>query len=264
MDLADFAERYWTERGEILSQIFQEKTLSYREPERKGIPRGQLIGFSPQKFIAAFLTATGRGPQEIFNLLKSFNGPSYGTIKNWSTQEEFQKRVNEYQKEIANRFVDRLVSLSKTTDTTFWEGETQKVWAIFGRAEDYGRPLVGQIILRVVERINESKTILLLQTARVVLAAFFHNVARFSRTAKALDEQLDLFINIHLLARIYHKIMPPSTILHPSALERERLLNILKSHIIDLSVKSDLLHLKTGDELEKYISSIKIAPEKIE
>lgn len=61
----------------------------YREPTRKGIPKGERIGFSKTKFRATLWSLTSieiKKQAEILNV-------SYGVLRKWRTEEQFAWQV---------------------------------------------------------------------------------------------------------------------------------------------------------------------------
>jgi len=80
----------------FLQKFINEKLNSYVEPQRKGTPRGEPIGFSKQKYKATLLLMTNMKQKEIAELI----GVSYGFLRRWRTEKKFlemtKKHCNEY------------------------------------------------------------------------------------------------------------------------------------------------------------------------
>lgn len=232
-------------KGTVLSEFLTQRVLQHEEPQRKGRRKGETIGFGRKKIWAVFLAAIGYSPIETYQFLLPL-GMSYDSVKHWFIESEFKKLVLQFQDEITTEFLNQFVKLADTTDTTFLE--TPDVWKIFGRAESYGPELTRRILLAIVERVNESKSLLLLQAAYSVVSAFCQNL---SEEQKQIARELELWIDINVLSRIYHKTKPPSTILHPDSEKSQRLSNILKKHIMDMATENRFLDL---DEIERLVT----------
>jgi hypothetical protein len=80
----------------FLEKFINEKLNNYVEPQRKGTPRGEPIGFSKQKYQATLLLMADMKQQDIAELI----GVSYGLLRRWRTEKKFlemtKKHCNEY------------------------------------------------------------------------------------------------------------------------------------------------------------------------
>ncbi len=65
---------------------------SYVEPSRQGTPKGDPIGFGKQKYLASLLKLTSSKDKEIATNV----GVSFGVMRNWSSEEEFKKLVENH------------------------------------------------------------------------------------------------------------------------------------------------------------------------
>jgi len=90
----------------FLQKFINEKLNSYVEPQRKGTPRGEPIGFSKQKYKATLLLMTNMKQKEIAELI----GVSYGFLRRWRTEKKFlemtKKHCNEYRERVMAYFND--------------------------------------------------------------------------------------------------------------------------------------------------------------
>lgn len=75
--------------------FIRERERNFVEPQRKGVAKGEPIGFSRDKYAASLYRAVGYSLKEIAKFL----GISYGTLRNWSMEEEFKDMVETNQKE---------------------------------------------------------------------------------------------------------------------------------------------------------------------
>jgi len=103
----------------FLQKFINEKLNSYVEPQRKGIPRGEPIGFSKQKYKATLLLMTNRKQKEIAELI----GVSYGFLRRWRTEKKFlemtKKHCNEYRERVIAYFRDKNDSSSIIPEHAF-------------------------------------------------------------------------------------------------------------------------------------------------
>ena len=235
----------FSNQGNVLSEFLTQRVLQYEEPIRKGLPKGTMIGITKKKVWAIFLAAIGYSPKQIYQILIAL-GVSYGSIRDWFIEPKFNKLVSEFQSEIADRFINQFEKLAETTDTTFLE--EPDVWKIFGRAENYGPELTSQILSAVVQCVNEFKSLLFLQTAHSVVSAFCRNL---SEEQQLVGHELESWIAINLLSRIYHKTKPPSTVLHPDLEKSQRLSNMLKKYIMDTAIENRFFDL---DDIERVVT----------
>lgn len=79
-----------------------EKLGNYSPPQRKGTPKGELIGISSDKYLTALYGLTR------FNLKEVAEGTdvSYGGLRVWRTEDLFKGLIIELQNEYANRVCD--------------------------------------------------------------------------------------------------------------------------------------------------------------
>jgi len=71
----------------FLTNYITDQLEKYKEPERKGTPRGEAIGMSKAKFHAALLSLGNRSGKEISDEV----GVSYGLLRKWGTEKKFQQ-----------------------------------------------------------------------------------------------------------------------------------------------------------------------------
>lgn len=72
-------------KNSFLMKFFNDKISNYIEPERKGTPKGQDIGFSLQAYAASLLMLTNNTQEHIAKLLKI----PVGTLRKWNMKESF-------------------------------------------------------------------------------------------------------------------------------------------------------------------------------
>jgi hypothetical protein len=84
----------------LLNDFLQQKARSYVPPARVGTPRGQSVGFSREKYLAALFTVTSIDQQKLAQRV----GVSYGVLRKWRTESDFKKTVAGLCKEYAALF----------------------------------------------------------------------------------------------------------------------------------------------------------------
>ena len=92
-----------------LGLYIEEKMDAYVEPERKGTPKGEEIGFSRQKYGASLMNITTLKQKRIAKLLNV----SYGLLRKWRTEERFREMVETHCREFARRFYGFIEELVK-------------------------------------------------------------------------------------------------------------------------------------------------------
>lgn len=88
----------------VLEKFIREKLETYKEPVRRGVPKGSPIGFPYAKYKASLLFLTNHSQKYIAHR----SGTSLGTIRVWRTQEEFQSQMEKHRREFAHRFIERM------------------------------------------------------------------------------------------------------------------------------------------------------------
>ena len=73
----------------LLTGFINKRHHQYEEPERKGTPRGEPIGYSQVKFLATLLVMTSMNKKEIADYL----GISFTLMRKWSSEKPFKAMV---------------------------------------------------------------------------------------------------------------------------------------------------------------------------
>lgn len=233
----------FSKKGQILREVFEERILPHQEPRRK-------VGFTLKKLIAAFLASLGWRPKEIFTVLSSF-GASHGVVRLWFIESQFKRAVKEFQDEIATGFVRRLVEFSENVRGGIWDyPDKLRVLKVFGRQEYYGEETVRRILGAIADQLNTSKSLPLLRSTQFVLDVCLSSQGQ----DKALSEEIDRFIAIHVLLHIWHKVRPPATVLNQSPPKASWLSDVLMDHIQELVIKSAWIPLGKLDQVLKGVA----------
>ncbi len=88
----------------LLEKFIREKLDTYKEPVRRGLPKGSLIGFTSGKYKASLLFLTNSSQKDIAHI----SGTSLGTIQVWRTQKAFLDQIEKHRWEFAHRFINRM------------------------------------------------------------------------------------------------------------------------------------------------------------
>ncbi len=91
-------------KNTLLSIFINGKIADYKEPQREGTPRGEMIGFSNLKYRASLLMITNLKQREISSMLEI----PFGTLRNWNSEESFRDLVFMHCQEFANILVDHV------------------------------------------------------------------------------------------------------------------------------------------------------------
>lgn len=94
----------------LLVSFTKEKMALHQEPERKGTPKGDVIGHSLVKYTSILLWMTSLEVKAIAERLNV----SYGLVRVWRTETEYQKVRRQLIKEFASLYIDRLVDYTVT------------------------------------------------------------------------------------------------------------------------------------------------------
>jgi len=92
----------------LLIRFVRQQTSGYREPERKGTPKGEVIGFSLRKYKSILFSLTLLDIQEIAKLA----GVSYGLLRVWRTESEYQKERQRLIRDFSLLFSNNLVEFA--------------------------------------------------------------------------------------------------------------------------------------------------------
>jgi hypothetical protein len=88
----------------LLGKFASEKIRCYVVPKKKGIPKGQRIGFSFQKYLASLLVLSSTPLKEI---AKDF--VSYDLLRQWVIDTDFRNLVEEHIKEFSALWIDEVL-----------------------------------------------------------------------------------------------------------------------------------------------------------
>lgn len=84
----------------LLHSFILEKVNQYKEPKRKGTPKGDMIGLCKNKYHAALLCMIPKF--KIIDIAQSLN-INYQTFRVWRSQSIFQECIKKHTEEFCNR-----------------------------------------------------------------------------------------------------------------------------------------------------------------
>jgi hypothetical protein len=172
----------------IVSKFFSERIANYRPPIRKGLKRGEKIGFPLAKERAVLYAMIGHPQKDISETLKI----SFSLVRHWCCERQFKRRVDEYSAEIVKRFLLLLEEFEKTYSPKILTD--LKVPSDFGGLVDYGPDIAISLIHAILERINERMSLQSLEVGDVVFRECFLLSTEFAK-----------IISLYKLAATFHK-----------------------------------------------------------
>lgn len=151
-----------------LSEIFEKddgvfdyiarKELDYCEPQRKGTPRGEKIGFPAKKYQASLLVAlTNFKLKKLADDLNKRYGLSYGLLKKWRTEAEFRKACEDHAEEFAN-FLNKKIRLWVLEDSRAYAENFEipnSNWRIFEDAKILSVSVLDHLLFSVLASLRE-------------------------------------------------------------------------------------------------------------
>jgi hypothetical protein len=184
----------------IIDDFIREKVEGHKEPQRKGTPKGDPIGFSLQKYTAALMSLTYL-PQATITTILGIK--SHGLLRKWHTEKEFEKAIEKYGNEFADRYLEVILenkSLRHNLDEYLkhdeenGEEDLYSIPDLFQVHKDndvYGFRLRGPLVGRLLKQAQESTDIVRIIGALSALATLL-NPPRLIRLRKTLEIQKKL------------------------------------------------------------------------
>lgn len=96
----------------LLNSFIREKLASYVEPQRKGTPKGEPIGFTKKKYHAGLQMLTSCLQKDI----AKYVGVSHSLLRTWNTESNFKALVFSLRSEFAIVFRDYILKRFKLQD----------------------------------------------------------------------------------------------------------------------------------------------------
>jgi hypothetical protein len=89
------------------AEFIAKKAVEYREPQRKGTPKGEPIGFPRNKYITSLAMMTDYPQKQIAKNA----GVSHGILRKWNTEKQFKDKIAQHCRELALVFVESVPKL---------------------------------------------------------------------------------------------------------------------------------------------------------
>jgi len=96
----------------MLIQFVTREMEDYREPQRRGTPKGERIGFSQKKHLASLLSLTNLDLTVVAHKVDV----SYGLLKKWRSEQEFKRQVKSHRQRFVAFLLERCRELRKLND----------------------------------------------------------------------------------------------------------------------------------------------------
>lgn len=90
-----------TEQKTLLLEYIKGEIEHYKEPEKKGTPKGDPVGYSLEKYKFLLLSLTSLPIKDITELLNL----SYGSTRLWRTEDQYWRKLESHARDFANRVV---------------------------------------------------------------------------------------------------------------------------------------------------------------
>lgn len=157
-----------TERTDLLFDFIAEKYHAYEEPERKGTPRGEKIGFSKKKYMASLLVGLiNLKPKEMAETVGKKFDLTHGLLRKWKTEDDFKEQSKGHIKEFAGLLFKKLEEGNKKHHKAYNEyfncktdkkpDIPQSIEKIYGNSEFYSSALLEELSSHTSARVTEAK-----------------------------------------------------------------------------------------------------------
>jgi hypothetical protein len=176
----------------LLDAFIVHEIMNYKEPVRKGAPKGQPIGFFYKKYHAALLSLKKASLKQQSDVLKI----SYGLLRKWRTEDTFKEQIGKMESDFTYRLSTHLIA----------RGEKQKKLS-----DDYFKRPVEYIARNqpselTWDEFNDVKYYSphLVATIVVVFPKLFENLTK--RIGKMILDSIDWSDEDFLFLAIYHQV----------------------------------------------------------
>ena len=186
----------------LLESFIEQKAKAYAEPSRRGMSKGQRIGFSKKKYLATLYMLTA--DKQITMAMEL--GISYGLLRKWKTEESFMAMVRKHCREFADIFVKYVLERYEQQENARNEYLNSSQAAVpssspFRDSRDYSPELLAEILKSVVDFAQRAEKEDAFTIAFAMLSAFLELVAQ-AIGPKALEEMSrKTGIDLTILAR---------------------------------------------------------------
>jgi hypothetical protein len=98
-----------TKHFSLLDSFICRRFNAYKEPQRKGVPKGEKIGVSPKKYLAALLSLKNLKQKYIAEIANS----THNSVRKWNTEDDFLDLTDNFKTEYAEYVIKHLKKRSK-------------------------------------------------------------------------------------------------------------------------------------------------------
>lgn len=196
----------------LLSRFMDDRLKNYVAPSRKGVPRGEPIGFSEAKHKGVLLSLTSIDLDKQAEML----GVSYGLLRKWRSENRFFGEVERYATEFAGIFYQRFVKAVEKDGSLMvqlmqghyeYEDLLQKIFAspsdwetnLFDDLEFWGFITRDYVVKRVLEGARKNPGKLLYPAVRCI--GVIRKDPRFRRRLERLCISYLILDSISILLR---------------------------------------------------------------
>lgn len=175
----------------MINDFIKSELERYEEPERRGVPKGDPIGFGKKKIHAAILTGiTNRDLKSDAEEV----GISYTQIRVWRSQSDYKMKEREFQEKFINTFVQSFNYCMEKSSTrlvgilvdTIGSLNSKVIDGIFEKISKEQRSNFLWLINIAISKINISKITLKLEVAKLE-----QEIAARQKSAKKVAELLE-------------------------------------------------------------------------
>lgn len=225
--------------GSIINDFVEENVKEHMEPQRKGTPKGDSIGFSLKKNKAALLSLTYFKQSTIAETM----GVSHALIRKWHTEDDFLRTIDKLCKEFADRYLDIILEEKgfrrKINEYLDKQDEgidaLPDIFQVHRHNDFYGFRLRGPLIGRLLKQAQESTDIVRIIGALSAIACLL-NPQKLIKIRKKLYIQKNLSMQPHEIKNLARLICTQeirSSLLGPSFTDSERKVSLLLLKIIE-------------------------------
>lgn len=90
---------------DLFTAFVKKQVAEYKQPERKGVPKGERIGLSKKKYEVSLYMVTDLQHRDI----KDRTGVSESLIRKWRTEDDFRKQLERNQKQFASYVINAIL-----------------------------------------------------------------------------------------------------------------------------------------------------------
>jgi len=155
------------QRDNLSFAFIAEKSVVYEEPERKGTPRGEKIGFPKKKYLASlFVGITNFKPKDLAEGLQK-QGLTHGLLRKWKTEDDFKDQAEEHAEEFTSFLFKEVEKANRKHHQEYMQyynckidkkpDVPQIIKKIYQEVQTYSNAVLDEISRQALGRIDEAK-----------------------------------------------------------------------------------------------------------